>query len=164
MGGRGLCTCLCHSTYSWEGAVAVRRGPEFLFPFIITYLTNHPCTSIVFVFSPRPTVYALGTAPPWGLEKRGRKETPFAKALFSHREHSVFAQGVLRRMRTLFYSDHRRVGDEKKMSGLKIKQALGFQRTSLSFQTESRRTRLIFSPTIPPYRCTVACTSLWTTF
>ena len=64
-----------------------------------------------------------------GLEKRGRKKTPFAKALFSHREHSVFAQGVLRQTRTVFYSDHRGACDEKKMSGLKIKHALGFPNT-----------------------------------
>ena len=40
----------------------------------------------------------------------------------------------------------------------------GFQSISFSFRTASRRTRMIFSPTISPYRCTVVCTSLRTTF
>ena len=57
-------------------------GPEYLFPFIIMYLTKHPCTSIVVVFSPRPNIYALVTAPPWGLEKEGARNPRSQKLCF----------------------------------------------------------------------------------
>ena len=143
-------------------------GPEFLFPFIIMYLIKHPCTSYRRCLLPRPNIYALVTAPPWGrLENRGRKNSPFAKALFSHRIASrtlSFCTRGIAANTHLLYSDHCGACDEKKMSGFENQTRVGFQGKSLSFRTESRRTRLIFSPTIPPFRCTVACTCLRMTF
>ena len=101
-GGRGLCTCLCHSTYSWEGAVAVRQWPWISIPLYHNVSNKTP----VHLYRLRlltPSYYICTRhCTPVGVGKRGRKKTPFAKALFSHREHSVFAQGVLRRMRTVF--------------------------------------------------------------
>ena len=132
-GGRGLCTCLCHSTYSWEGAVAVRQWPGFLFPFIITYLTKHPCTSIRLRLLPPSYYICTRHCTPVGVGKRGRKKTPFAKALFSHREQSVLCTRGIAANAHHLYSDHRGACDEKKMSGLKIKHALGFS-TARHFQ------------------------------
>ena len=89
-------------------------------------------------------------------KKRAQNKTPFAKALFSHREHSVFAQGVLRRTRTFFILTTAGHATRRKCVVLKIKRALVFKASHFHFRTESRRTRLIISPTIPPYRRTVA--------
>ncbi len=107
-------------------------GSGFLFPFIITYLTKHPCTSIVFVFSPRPTIYALGTAPPWGLEKEGARNPVRKSFVFASRTLSFCTRGIAANAHRL-YSDHRGACDENKMSGLKIKHALGFS-TARHFQ------------------------------
>ena len=138
-------------------------GPEFLFPFIITYLTKHPCTSIVFVFSPRTTIYMHSALQSCGGWKKRAQENPVRKSfVFASRTLSFCTRGIAANAH-LLYSDRCGACDEKKMSGFENQTRVGFQSKSLSFRTESRRTRLIFSPTIPPYRRTVACTSLRTT-
>jgi hypothetical protein len=126
-GGRGLCTCLCHSTCSWEGAVAVRQWPWISIPLYHNVSNKTP----VHLYRLRlltPSYYICTRhCTPVGVGKRGRKETPFAKALFSHREHSVLCTRGIAANAHHLYSDHRGACDEKKMSGLKIKHALGFQ-------------------------------------
>ena len=126
-GGRGLCTCLCHSMYCWEGAVAVRQWPWISIPLYHNVSNqNTRAPLFVFVFSPRPTIYALGTAPPWGLEKEGARNPVRKSFVFASRTLSFCTRGIAANAHRL-YSDHRGACDEKKMSGLKIKRALGFQ-------------------------------------
>ena len=116
-----------HCCSNPPGAVAVRQWPGFLFPFIITYLTKHPCTSIRLRLLTPSYYICTRHCTPLGVGKRGRKKTPFAKALFSHREHSVLCTRGIAANAHHLYSDHRGACEEKKMSGLKIKHALGFQ-------------------------------------
>ena len=123
-------------------------GPGFLFPFIIMYLTKHPCTSIVVAFSPRPDIYMHSSQHPrGGWKKRAQENTVRKSFVFASRTLSFCTRGIAANAHH-FYSDHRGACDEKKMSGFENQTRVGFQSTSLSFRTESRRTRLIFF--LPP--------------
>ena len=108
------------------------------------YLTKHPCTSIVVVFSP-VLIYMHSSLHPRGGWKKRAQETPVRKSfVFASRTLSFCTRGIAANAH-LLYSDHCGACDEKKMSGFENQTRVGFQGQSLSFRTESRRTRLIFS-------------------
>ena len=91
------------------------------------YLTKHPCTSIVVVFSPRPNIYALVTAPPWGLEKEDARKPCSQKLCFRIANTQFCTRGIAVYAHHL-YSDRRGACDEKKMSGSENQTSVGFSK------------------------------------
>jgi hypothetical protein len=82
---------------------------------------------------------------PRGGWKKRAQETPVRKSfVFASRTLSFCTRGIAANAH-LLYSDRCGACDEKKMSGFENQTRVGFQGKSLSFRTESRRTRLIFS-------------------